>query len=234
MSLDADIWGYITGVLSVLAVIFQIMRINLPSTKLKKFDTLLQETEDLLHEADEEGLLSGGDFVHQTNETLIGLRTTAQPLRSRVHMAKTIFQECLGVFTGLSVRISLLCSEVKELKADIATTSEKARETLRQLGLINNQQEAQRIALGLLCDGEVSGVGDSGDASLSEEPGNSDSFDESRSQSDETESNMLNEVGIEVPTDVEDKTLTYDRDIIHEAIEIVEETCNTTVACEAA
>ncbi|KAA1476521.1 hypothetical protein DENSPDRAFT_516836 [Dentipellis sp. KUC8613] len=127
-----DIFGLITGILSTLAIMAHLIRMFLPSVKMQELDELLTETDTLFYDAREQGLLTEQSFVRQTQEQLNVLRYRALCLRSNVHSATTGLQQCVAMAKGLSLRIVMMCKEVKIVRARISTTSVEEKMRLQE------------------------------------------------------------------------------------------------------
>ncbi|KAI0944012.1 hypothetical protein AcV7_001948 [Taiwanofungus camphoratus] len=133
MSSAIDIWGVVAGVLGTLGLIPMVLAMvqsQFPSTRLKVLDDTLTETTSLFRTVSEEGLLKDVDYVSQTRDRLSFMCRQAEEFRTATHCATTTLKEFKELLKGLSRKISLLCEEVKELRASISTTSSKERERL--------------------------------------------------------------------------------------------------------
>ncbi|KAI0944015.1 hypothetical protein AcV7_001950 [Taiwanofungus camphoratus] len=134
-----DIWGIVAGVLGTLSLIPMLASIvndQLPSTKLMVLEETLLDTESLLRSVSEEGLFSNSNFISETGHRLLFFHSTAEEYRTATYCATTFMKQLKEMMKGLSAKISLLCMEVKKVRANISSTSSKQRERLRAEGLL--------------------------------------------------------------------------------------------------
>ncbi|THH13161.1 hypothetical protein EW146_g7038 [Bondarzewia mesenterica] len=105
---------------------------NLPSRKMKELDAAFGETEYLFRDAQEQGLLRNAAFVECIENRLSSLRDSTVIVRSKVHSATTTLKQCIEMVKGLSTKISFLCRDVKNLRADISTSMAEEKLRLQQ------------------------------------------------------------------------------------------------------
>ncbi|KAI0919177.1 hypothetical protein AcV5_002162 [Taiwanofungus camphoratus] len=152
MSSAIDIWGVVAGVLGTLGLIPMVLAMvqsQFPSTRLKVLDDTLTETTSLFRTVSEEGLLKDVDYVSQTRDRLSFMCRQAEEFRTATHCATTTLKEFKELLKGLSRKISLLCEEVKELRASISTTSSKERERLLNGGGVLQHSPVTTTNIGL-------------------------------------------------------------------------------------
>ncbi|KAH9949300.1 hypothetical protein B0H21DRAFT_729538 [Amylocystis lapponica] len=133
MSSGIDIWGIVTGAigtLGLLPVFYALVVSQFPSAKIVALDEMLSDTECLFRTATEECLLKDSSFVSQTRNQLTQMRTVTESLRLESHCATTFLKQFGHLLSGMSWRISILCHEVKELRASVAATSSAERKRL--------------------------------------------------------------------------------------------------------
>ncbi|KAI9067212.1 hypothetical protein FKP32DRAFT_291150 [Trametes sanguinea] len=104
----------------------------LPSTRLPDLEQIFSETEGLLQKNTEAGLLGSHDVALGFRSRLELLRTRLEEVQVESHCATTLLQNVKKMLGGLSRCIFYLSNDVKELRADISTTSARERERLRQ------------------------------------------------------------------------------------------------------
>ncbi|TBU23698.1 hypothetical protein BD311DRAFT_730853 [Dichomitus squalens] len=131
-----NILGVISGVIGVLTaipLIWRIARSQHPETKMKELESILKDTEGLLHSVVEEGLLDPQRDVPHFEYQLTLYRSRAESFREQTCIVainwRKVFQAWLQ---GLSRRIATLCEQVKEIRAEICETSAEARMQLIQ------------------------------------------------------------------------------------------------------
>ncbi|THH13156.1 hypothetical protein EW146_g7035 [Bondarzewia mesenterica] len=116
----------------MIALLCGILRSYLPSVKLRELDDTLEETEGLFQDAQEQGLLTDASFVTVTRQHLSALRDRTLLVRSDVHAATTPIQQFHQMSKGLSLAISVICRDVKNVRSIISTSSAEARLRLRE------------------------------------------------------------------------------------------------------
>ncbi|KAI0919182.1 hypothetical protein AcW1_003365 [Taiwanofungus camphoratus] len=134
-----DVWGTVAGILGTLGLIpilSSIINDQLPSTKLRILDETFFDTECLLRSVSEEGLFLNSNFIAEKEGRLLGIHRQAEEYRTATYCATTFVKQLKVMMKGLSKKISLLCVEVKEVRASISSTSAKQRERLRAEGLL--------------------------------------------------------------------------------------------------
>lgn len=138
MSSDAsyNIWGAVSGALGIIGLIpvtIALVHSQLPLTKLRILDKTLEETETLLTSVTEEGLFRNSNFIDLARRKLSNFHVRAECFRTDTYSAATLNQQLKEMVKGLSHGISILCEDVKVLRADIATTTDEERKRLKQL-----------------------------------------------------------------------------------------------------
>ncbi|KAI9067214.1 hypothetical protein FKP32DRAFT_1588852 [Trametes sanguinea] len=122
----------IIGILTAPPVLGALIYSLLPCTRLRELEQLFAETEGLLQKNAEAGLLGSCDVAFGFHSRLNLLRERVERVQVESHRATTYIQNLMKMLGGLSRRISNICSDVKELRADISTTTARERERLRQ------------------------------------------------------------------------------------------------------
>ncbi|KAI0049759.1 hypothetical protein FA95DRAFT_1556451 [Auriscalpium vulgare] len=147
VSYGVEMFGLVAGVLSTIALIFTLLRFYLPSARMRELDTLMEETESLFHDAQEQGLLIDPAFVSKTRSRIASLRHNVFFLRNQVYSARTVRQQTMEMLKGLSLKIGFTCEDVKVVRATISSTSAEQRKKLEeQRQNIEEQGESQSVA----------------------------------------------------------------------------------------
>lgn len=139
-----DVWGTVAGILGTLGLIpilSSIINDQLPSTKLRILDETFFDTECLLRSVSEEGLFLNSNFIAEKEGRLLGyvplsesdlpiyifelmlclsIHRQAEEYRTATYCATTFVKQLKVMMKGLSKKISLLCVEVKEVRASIS------------------------------------------------------------------------------------------------------------------
>ncbi|KAA1476519.1 hypothetical protein DENSPDRAFT_843511 [Dentipellis sp. KUC8613] len=147
-----DIFGLVSGIISIIALLIHAVRSHLPAVKMEELDGLLMETESLFHDAQEQGLLKSSRFVEQTKESLENFQNSAMAIRAQVHSATSLSAQFLEMLKGLSKRISTVSKQVKTVRAKISTTSAREKERLRQSALTDCVPASAPNTTGTLAD----------------------------------------------------------------------------------
>ncbi|OAX30966.1 hypothetical protein K503DRAFT_870815 [Rhizopogon vinicolor AM-OR11-026] len=126
-SFISNAYGFAFGVLSLVGSAIGMCRWHLPSRKIQTLEELLAQTQDLFHSAVEAGLLPDLEFRTNTESRLERLREDTLQVRAKVCVATTLYSDYRALFRGLSFVIAKKCSNLKELRANVITTSEKYR-----------------------------------------------------------------------------------------------------------
>ncbi|KAI9458230.1 hypothetical protein HD554DRAFT_2140266 [Boletus coccyginus] len=129
-SLYSNIFGFVVGGISLLGFIVTVFRPHLPSNKIKTLETLLHETEDIFNEAMEARLLIH-EFIERTEHRLTVLKEHTRSLRIRVYNATTLRQDYMELLRGTSKVIGRTYQSVKNLRAEIVTSSEERRRIMQ-------------------------------------------------------------------------------------------------------
>ncbi|EGO02261.1 hypothetical protein SERLA73DRAFT_133192 [Serpula lacrymans var. lacrymans S7.3] len=137
--MSIDIFGYIAGGLGIIGLIYSVLHSQLPTTKLKSLDAIIQETQDLFHNATEDGLFVNPRFVTQVEDELFYYRNQTADLRTRALCTNSIFQEYIEMARGLSRTISIVHANVAKLRSSVLTTSEEERKRLYGSGRLRNR-----------------------------------------------------------------------------------------------
>ncbi|CCM01523.1 uncharacterized protein FIBRA_03579 [Fibroporia radiculosa] len=130
---DYNIFGAVTGALGTMGlvqILWVVIKSQLPSSKLKVFDQTFEETESLLRLVSEEGIFVNSDYIAVTRRDLIRIRARSEKYRNATYCATTFWKQLKGIVTGLSRKISVLCDEVVEVRANISSTTEETRNKL--------------------------------------------------------------------------------------------------------
>ncbi|RPD57197.1 hypothetical protein L226DRAFT_536640 [Lentinus tigrinus ALCF2SS1-7] len=120
------------GVFGVVPLIWACVRSQLPTTKLRELDETLTDTESLLRSVVEEGLLDPTQHVPHFQVAIQTFRSATEHFREETYMATDLSKQLAAWFDGLSRRISVLCAQVKKVRASICETSVEARMQLMQ------------------------------------------------------------------------------------------------------
>ncbi|KAH9888345.1 hypothetical protein C8Q73DRAFT_709864 [Cubamyces lactineus] len=122
-----DVFVGVVGVLTAIPVLIALIATQLPSRKLKGLDEALMETETVLNESIEEGILR--DYqIGAFKERLELLRNRTTEVRARVHAARTWSEDLENWVQGLTSKITQIIKDVKEVRSTISTTSTRERE----------------------------------------------------------------------------------------------------------
>ncbi|KAI0049757.1 hypothetical protein FA95DRAFT_796373 [Auriscalpium vulgare] len=132
VSYGIEMFGLIAGVLSTIALFLTLIRLYLPSVRMRELDAVMEETEALFHDAQEQGLLVDKKFVSQTDVHLASLRRSVFFMRTQVYSARTPWQQAMKMLTGLSYKIGVVHDEVKDVRAVISSTSADMRNKLEE------------------------------------------------------------------------------------------------------
>ncbi|EIM84894.1 uncharacterized protein STEHIDRAFT_122838 [Stereum hirsutum FP-91666 SS1] len=126
-------FGAIVAIISIICALLKAIQAYLPSKKMLDLDATLQETEELLRSAVEEGLLTDESFLRDTHTQLSVLRDSTLIIRGKVHSASTsTLNEYVAVFGGLTSKVSMIYRDVKELRATISRSSAEAKLKLQE------------------------------------------------------------------------------------------------------
>ncbi|KAI0941484.1 hypothetical protein AcW1_003362 [Taiwanofungus camphoratus] len=134
-----DVWGIVAGVLGTLGLIpilTSIVNDQMPSAKLMVLEETLLDTDSLLQSVSEEGLFTNNNFISETEHRLAYFHSKAEEYRTATYCATTFMKQLKEMMKGLSKRISLLCNDVKDVRADISSTSSTQRKRLHAEGLL--------------------------------------------------------------------------------------------------
>lgn len=134
-------WGIFTGVISIVTVIpacLLYIHSQLPSQKLRPMFESLKEADELLLTCVEEGLVYGTNadlyrsalnlyvislvIALSTPNLSYRLHTRAEGARFEAHAARTYAEDVANWFKGLSRRISEICWQVRDVRADISVS----------------------------------------------------------------------------------------------------------------
>ncbi|KAF9226738.1 hypothetical protein BS17DRAFT_878594 [Gyrodon lividus] len=99
----------------------------LPSNKIKELETLLDDTEKFFKEALEDGLLTQHGFIQEVEQSLAELKGETSRLRSRAYNATTLRKDYTEFFKGTSSAIGFASQSLKNLRAQVITSSEQGR-----------------------------------------------------------------------------------------------------------
>ncbi|KAG6369609.1 hypothetical protein JVT61DRAFT_14178 [Boletus reticuloceps] len=121
-SFFSSIFGCIVAAISLLAFIINTCRSHLPSNKIKKLESLLDETETFFRKAVEDGLLLEPEFVRGTERHLTILRTRTYVLQSSAYNATTLRKDYAEFLSGTASAIKRTCDSLKELRAQVVVS----------------------------------------------------------------------------------------------------------------
>ncbi|KAI0077833.1 hypothetical protein K474DRAFT_1040316 [Panus rudis PR-1116 ss-1] len=110
-----DASGLVVGLLSLMPLSYGIIHYNLPRRKFRKLSKEFNETRDFFHEVSEEGLLPDPAFVTKIRERLDNCYVEIEGYRAETRHIGTKHEE------------------VKDIRAQIISTSEKERQRLSEL-----------------------------------------------------------------------------------------------------
>ncbi|KAH7887370.1 hypothetical protein F5I97DRAFT_1925826 [Phlebopus sp. FC_14] len=128
-SIYSNVFGIVVGSVSLITLAFG-LHMHFPSKKIKYLESVLDETEKLFQSALEDGLLPQHKFTSWVEARLYQLREDTMLLRPRAYRATTWVQDCKELLKGLSLAIGKVCYQVRELRAEIITSSEAQRRNL--------------------------------------------------------------------------------------------------------
>ncbi|KAI0700984.1 hypothetical protein C8T65DRAFT_657001 [Cerioporus squamosus] len=126
------IWNIALGVLSICTAILGIVTFintRLPSNKLHTMFELLQDADGLLLSCSEEGLVPS-EAADDFREQLGWLRSRADEARLETLAAKSYSEDFANWLKGLTRNIDQICQNVREIRAEISTSSMRERERL--------------------------------------------------------------------------------------------------------
>lgn len=129
-----DVFSYVAGVISLVALAYTASRGYLPSARMKELQEVLEDTENILRGAVEAGYLTDPRFISKVQYKLNGLKRKSDQLRARSLCATSPFKEWKELFAGLSRSIGGCIRHAKCLRATVVTTSEAARRRLDNEG----------------------------------------------------------------------------------------------------
>ncbi|KAI0351970.1 hypothetical protein OH77DRAFT_1428998 [Trametes cingulata] len=138
----------IVGVLTAIPVLVHLFISQLPSRKLPGLFKTLEEADAVFEDSIEEGLLKE-HHITEFRALLGGLHSRANEVRAQVHAARDCLEDIVNWAKGLTSKINQLNDDVKEVRADISTTSTREREERERAEI------ARRVAAG--CGAEVEG-----------------------------------------------------------------------------
>ncbi|KAL6301011.1 hypothetical protein BKA93DRAFT_828582 [Sparassis latifolia] len=137
-----DIFGVVSGIIGILALVLAFLQSQSPSRKMKYLDEVLHDAESLWHKAMEEGLFARTPlYVLHTESQLTMARSQTELLRAQTYCARTFCQLFMATVRGLSSKISSRSKHVEEIRARIATTSAQVRIRLHLEGNLPSPQD---------------------------------------------------------------------------------------------
>ncbi|KAL6300715.1 hypothetical protein BKA93DRAFT_508246 [Sparassis latifolia] len=148
LKLNFNNFSFIVGVLGLITLLPPLLAILiyiLPSCRQKDLDEVLRDTESLWRIILEEGLFQGSPFVQITEHKLAQFRLRATNLRMDTYRATNVFQDMRGIVSGLSLNITILCGQVKSLRATISTTTAEERKRLQNEGLYMHMSPSANV-----------------------------------------------------------------------------------------
>ncbi|KAI0364015.1 hypothetical protein BV20DRAFT_983451 [Pilatotrama ljubarskyi] len=132
MAVFSDVWDIVIGVLSIVAGVPLIVRYvhkQLPSKKLQVLLDLLDDTSTLFTSCIEQGLVNESAAAEFQTQ-LTKLRDRGDEVRLEALSAKSYTDDVVNMVKGLTRKINAVCKDVRELRAEISTTSFRERERL--------------------------------------------------------------------------------------------------------
>ncbi|KIJ57762.1 hypothetical protein HYDPIDRAFT_44786 [Hydnomerulius pinastri MD-312] len=129
-SFYSNVFGFIAGGVSLAGLLITVCRSHLPSNKIKTLEALLEDTEKTFLKAVEDGLLKEPQFNQSVEKHLAELKEDTAVFRSRAYCVTNLRQDYMEFFKGLSTAIGFACQGVRELRAEVISTSERERRKL--------------------------------------------------------------------------------------------------------
>ncbi|GLB34248.1 hypothetical protein LshimejAT787_0111320 [Lyophyllum shimeji] len=124
-----SIFNYFVGGLALLSTVLSMLiylNVYLPGPRMKAFDDLLAETKAIYEKAREEDLLSP-EMSRRAQANLEWFETQGDDLKAAIYHNLTLFDLLLSFFRGQSTKIADLSWDVKRLRRDVLTASQKER-----------------------------------------------------------------------------------------------------------
>ncbi|TFK46939.1 hypothetical protein OE88DRAFT_1637265, partial [Heliocybe sulcata] len=122
MGLAVDVWGYIIGAVSLVALVAAAVRKYLPSVRMKELQGVLADMNMILSRAIEAGYLPDPAFIARVQQDIEVLDRERDDLRERTLCATTFFKECREGVLGLSREIGVCMDRAKELRATVVVS----------------------------------------------------------------------------------------------------------------
>ncbi|CDO69428.1 hypothetical protein BN946_scf184791.g23 [Trametes cinnabarina] len=153
-----NIWGVIGSVLGLILAIIPaalwIVQRQMPSKNLHALDALLQETEQLLSSAVDDGLIAHEEFRPVMWTACLGrTKYRIDKLRAQGYAINSWKDEYHNWKNGLTKRAIVLCHELNKIRATIAQSSSERRAKLgkagkvTEFGLSSPQRATQETAI---------------------------------------------------------------------------------------
>ncbi|RPD57822.1 hypothetical protein L226DRAFT_563618 [Lentinus tigrinus ALCF2SS1-7] len=165
-----SIWNIALGVLSICMAIqgiFRFINNRLPSNRLHSMSGLLQDANELLLSCSEEGLVPS-DAADDFRQKLSLLRSRADEVRLETLAAKNRKEDFANWLKGLTRDINQICQDVREIRAEISTSSIRERERLAA------QIREREAAAHEDRPADSGAVGDLGSVTVSRDPGSAE------------------------------------------------------------
>ncbi|KAF9238818.1 hypothetical protein BU15DRAFT_62332 [Melanogaster broomeanus] len=139
-SFYSSAFGFVAVGISLAGLVFGLCRSQLPSSKIKVLEELLDDTQCLLNSCVEEGYLPQERVRDEIEPDLARcLRDEIFDLRSQAYKATSFLQDYAGLFAGLSLTIGRACSQVRRLRADVITKSDTERRRRRDNAVLSEE-----------------------------------------------------------------------------------------------
>ncbi|KAI0077837.1 hypothetical protein K474DRAFT_1661256 [Panus rudis PR-1116 ss-1] len=133
-----DISGLAIGVLTVVPGLYALLSYNLPSRRFKVLRKDFNETSELFEKVTEEGLLPEPEYVREVRQSLDTCHALLESYREKVYRAASLVHQCQELYGGLSRMINATCDDVRKIRANIVSKSNKERKRLEELHRSHN------------------------------------------------------------------------------------------------
>ncbi|OSC97552.1 hypothetical protein PYCCODRAFT_1440072 [Trametes coccinea BRFM310] len=143
-------WEVFTTVFGVGAVLLgalvRYILSQLPSKKFKGLCDIVGETQSLLTDCVEEGLLRETQIT-TFQQYIDGLRSRTHQVRDVVHAARTWSEDLANWAHGLTSRINRLIKDAQELRYEISTTSSREREARERAAIVEDAITEHQVTI---------------------------------------------------------------------------------------
>ncbi|KAL1945394.1 hypothetical protein VTO73DRAFT_2245 [Trametes versicolor] len=136
-----ETFASVVGVITAIPLIITLVVMYLPKRKVAGLFAVLNDTDDLLDDLLEEGIL-GQQHIEIFREHLAHLRKRACKVRDEAHKARDFTEEFKNLLNGLTAKIIRIQKDVTDVRVIIATASSREREEQERA------EAARRMAAG--------------------------------------------------------------------------------------